>query len=62
MLWEDGEPRDLNGLIPADSGWTLENALDINDRGQIVGMGQLGGEQHAFLLTPRSMPEAQEPK
>jgi uncharacterized membrane protein len=53
MLWRDGKPVDLNETIPVGSGWTLHEALDINDRGQIVGWGSLGGESHAFLLTPR---------
>jgi hypothetical protein len=40
--------RDLTMLLPAGSGWTLEAASGINDRGQIVGNGSNG----AFLLTP----------
>jgi probable HAF family extracellular repeat protein len=46
--------RNLNDLIPADSGWTLYRATGINDAGQIVGYGLregLGG-LHGFLLTP----------
>ena len=48
-----GTLLDLNTLIPADSGWTLEWATAINDRGQIVGRGTYGGATRAFLLTPR---------
>jgi probable HAF family extracellular repeat protein len=47
--------RDLNALIPANSGWRLlEFAFGINDAGQIVGQGYLVGSshQHSFLLTP----------
>ena len=46
--------RDLNNLIPADSGWILGIARAINDLGQIVGVGYLEGEEgnRAFLLTP----------
>ena len=47
-----GPMRDLNDLIPADSGWTLNEAQAINDGGQIAGFGVLGGQVHAFLLTP----------
>jgi probable HAF family extracellular repeat protein len=42
----------LNDLIPANSGWDLEAATGISNRGQIVGYGFHGGEQRAFLLTP----------
>ncbi len=35
------------------SGWTLIRANSINDRGQIVGMGNRNGSQRAFLLTPK---------
>jgi len=41
---------DLNDLTPADSGWVLTEAWDINDAGQIVGCGERDGEMHAFLL------------
>jgi probable HAF family extracellular repeat protein len=47
-----GVMRDLNGLIASDSGWVLTHARDINDRGCIVGIGWLNGEQRGFLLTP----------
>ncbi len=52
FIWQDGEMTDLNDLIPADSGWELQVARGINNRGQIVGYGYIGNEQHAFLLTP----------
>lgn len=53
FLWENGQMKDLNTLIPADSGWELIVANGINKRGQIVGMGLIDEEAHAFLLTPR---------
>jgi len=44
---------DLNTLVPPNSGWTLQEAHSINDRGQITGFGiSPDGDQHAFLLTP----------
>jgi probable HAF family extracellular repeat protein len=46
--------HDLNGLIPANSGWILSNARSINDRGQIVGLGIHGDQFRAFLLDPVS--------
>jgi len=48
--------RDLNALIPANSGWELQNALAINVAGQIIGVGTINGSQHAFLLTPQCTP------
>lgn len=61
FLWQDGngngqsdagEMRDLNDLIPPDSGWQLTRATAINAGGQIVGAGTFEGAQHGFLLTP----------
>jgi probable HAF family extracellular repeat protein len=55
FLWEHGEPMiDLNTLIPADSAMYLFGAQNINDRGEISGLGFLpaSGEIHAFLLLP----------
>ncbi len=51
FLYRDGDLIDLNSLIPADSGWTLQNAYAINKDGQIVGTGVIDGETHAFLAT-----------
>lgn len=46
--------RDLNDLIPANSGWKLQVATGINDRGEIVGFGDHNGEDAAgFLLVPQ---------
>ncbi len=44
--------RDLNDFLPAGSGWTLTSASDMNASGQIVGTGIIGGQHHAFLMTP----------
>jgi probable HAF family extracellular repeat protein len=43
---------DLNSLIDPLSGWVLLYGEGINDAGQITGHGTIGGETHAFLLTP----------
>jgi cysteine-rich repeat protein/probable HAF family extracellular repeat protein len=53
FLW-DGDPIiDLNDRIPPDAGWILRHAArDINESGQIVGQGEINGENHACLLTP----------
>lgn len=52
-LWEGGEPRDLNALIDADSGWLLEHARGIGNSGLIVGQGRFQGQARAFLLDLR---------
>ena len=43
---------DLNTLINPSLGWTLQYAKGINDSGQIVGYGLVGGTMTAYLLTP----------
>ena len=50
--------KDLNNLIPKNSGWYLWAAWGINDAGKIIGYGTpaSGGPTHAFLLTPTSAP------
>jgi probable HAF family extracellular repeat protein len=52
FLFSNGAMRDLNELLPAGSGWVLQEANDINNLGQIVGVGEHDGKRHAFLLTP----------
>jgi hypothetical protein len=54
FVWDKAHgPRDLNALVGANSGWTLEVATSINDRGEIVGWGDHGETQNAgFLLVP----------
>lgn len=52
FLWRNGSMIDLNSLLPADSGWVLQQAKSISDGGQIVGYGTSGGVRRAFLLTP----------
>ena len=53
FLWENGEMIDLNGLLPiAPESDTLSTAIDINENGQILGFGSLGGQEGLFLLTP----------
>jgi probable HAF family extracellular repeat protein len=54
FLYANGSMKDLNNLIPAGTGWTLNNASGINDIGQITGWGTIKGETHAFLLDPVS--------
>jgi probable HAF family extracellular repeat protein len=57
FLYGNGTMKDLNTLIPSNSGWLLQDATGINDSGVIVGIGihtdskgQFFGE---FILTPK---------
>jgi probable HAF family extracellular repeat protein len=52
FIFVNGQMKDLNDWIPAGSGWVLNGATGINDKGQIVGSGMFQGQEHAFLLTP----------
>jgi probable HAF family extracellular repeat protein len=52
-LWDtQGALVALDALIPQGSGWVLQQANGINDRGQIVGAGLHNGRLRAYLLTP----------
>ncbi len=53
FVYSSGKIKDLNGMIPAGSGWVLIDAEGINATGQIVGMGTHNGQEHAYLLTPQ---------
>ena len=55
FIWQDGVMTDINSLVPGPpfSPLYLLQALDINDRSQIVGVGlAISGELHAFLAIP----------
>jgi len=54
FLWDRPHGfRDLNKLIDGAEGWNLESAVDINDRGEIIGVGDRGKQQDlGFLLVP----------
>jgi probable HAF family extracellular repeat protein len=45
-----GEATDLNALLPAKSGWLLEEAEGIDDLGNVVGIGLHGTLQRGFIL------------
>ncbi len=61
FVWQEGGPmRDLNKLIPAGTGLQLTNAININDRGEILAKSVALGVQpiddedlgHVVLLIP----------
>ncbi|MGN6565150.1 MAG: hypothetical protein ACTHMU_21030 [Thermomicrobiales bacterium] len=58
-LWQEGAMHDLTDCLPADAGWVLHYATDINDGGEIVGWGSWQGEVWPFLLLP--LASAEEP-
>ncbi|MXS82254.1 HAF repeat-containing PEP-CTERM protein [Nitrosomonas oligotropha] len=52
FVYSDGVMVDLSLLdAVVAAGWTSLQALDINNNGQIVGIGMLGGIRQAFLLS-----------
>ncbi len=54
FVWEKSlGVQDLNSLVPASSGWKLESAAGINNRGEIVGKGDWNHEDNSgFMLIP----------
>jgi probable HAF family extracellular repeat protein len=54
FIWQNNVMTDLNTLIPANSPLYLVWPSQINDVGEIAGLGMTGtGELHAFLATPQ---------
>jgi hypothetical protein len=55
FLYQNGEAVIFNNLLPDNSEWwLLERAVDINNKGQIVGYGYVQGIRRycAFLMNP----------
>ncbi len=55
FLWEDGNLIDLNSLIDPTSGWELTSAFEINDSGDIIGIGTYNGVERGFYA--QAVPE-----
>jgi probable HAF family extracellular repeat protein len=53
FLWEDGAMTDLNSL-KGEYQHHLEQAMDINNRGQITGRALTASGREAFLATPNA--------
>ncbi len=56
LAWENGQALRLQDYVQNAAGWRLDAATGVNDQGQIVGSGTLGGQSHIFLLTPVPSP------
>lgn len=52
ILWEADAAYNLNALTQNLGAWQLVDATDINDAGNIVGIGIVGEAYRAFMLTP----------
>ncbi len=53
IVWRGAGAEDLNTLIQPGSGWILKEAQAVNERGEIVGIGQKGGQaSRPFILRP----------
>jgi len=48
----NGVMIDLNSLLPAGSGWTIDAAYAINNAGDIAAIGTYDGQQYAVELIP----------
>lgn len=56
FYYNNGVMTDLDDLIGAGSGWSIQEAQGINNRGQIVGAGMYNGQYRAFVMT-QAVPE-----
>lgn len=54
---KDGSFVDLESLLPPNSGWQLNIAQDVNNVGQIIGVGTYQGGVSAFIMSPVPEPE-----
>jgi probable HAF family extracellular repeat protein len=54
FVYSGGTLQNLNSLIPAGSGYQIQNVTGINDNGQIVvnAADTATGQTHALLLNP----------
>jgi len=55
FLWEDDELIDLNSLVDPGLGWELTSAFEINNSGDIIGIGTFNGVQQGFVA--KAVPE-----
>lgn len=57
--WKDGIRTSLFDLAPLNSGWDVGPATDVNNQGEIVGVGYHNGKPSAYRMSPilESIPE-----
>ncbi len=53
LFWRGSTVQGLQRLLPSESPWSLNSPVAVNGRGQILGLGEIGGRSAAFLLTPK---------
>lgn len=53
FLCRDNKLYDLNGLLDQGEGWEVIQALSINNRGEILGIGAHAGRDRIVLLRPK---------
>jgi probable HAF family extracellular repeat protein len=52
VIYADWTLRDINTLLSPGSGWVIRSVFDINDRGEMVGVGFHNGVAKAYALRP----------
>jgi probable HAF family extracellular repeat protein len=56
FLYSGGIMTDLNSMLGSGSGWTVDNAVKINDNGQIIANAKASdGSPHAVRLDPANI-------
>lgn len=55
FLYEDGTMINLNDYLKPELDWQLTRATDINELGQIIGVGFKNGVLTSYLLTPTEL-------
>jgi probable HAF family extracellular repeat protein len=56
FLYSNGVMKNLNSLIDPNSGWNIVQGNEINNRGQILALGQNSQGLDYLLLTPDGIP------
>ena len=52
FIWVDGQMFDLNDLVDMENGWVIEEANDVNNKGQVLALAKRGSTYKSLLLTP----------
>jgi len=53
FVYRNNQLHDLNAMLEPGTGWELVQALAINNRGEILGLGAREGEDRIVLLRPK---------